>query len=477
MNPNAPMNVEIDFKDLVFVIIKKMWLMILVGIVFASALFGFKYTASTNDANVLDISVRLEGESDVAYSQRVQNVNRAKDIVNSMDALNVQIENQRQYVTDSIMMQIDPMNEAVATAQIIITLDDSMTAGMDTALVSSYSQALKSGEYLAELAEELGTEQEYIKELITVSYVSASSVVVNSDEAYGSAAAVTVTIVGPSAEYSDKIMDCVLAELEVAYSELNSAMCPHTITLTDRQSFYMVDNYTRDLQYNAANRFETLQKQIELYDEALEELVPEIGVSSKDNVFAYFSFGDDSWVNNSPSLSGSIKFALVGFLFGAFIVALLVILNYVFGKRFSTQAQFFGRFSLVRRIGVAKPIHKRSGFSALIDKHTGDDNALTEESNNKLIAANIKNLTIGMNKVLVTGTAELARVENLFKSLDVKVEIKDSFFAKPESLETISEYDGVIIVEQRNYSNCRLISEELKLIANSKTKLIGAIVI
>ena len=84
---------------------------------------------------------------------------------------------------------------------------------------------------------------------------------------------------------------------------------------------------------------------------------------------------------------------------------------------------------------------------------------------------------MNMNKVLFTGTAETTKIEKLVKDLGLKFDVKASVFDDPGCLETISEYDGIIIVEQRNYSDCSLIAEELKLIENVNTKLIGAIVI
>jgi len=477
MDSNAQQPVEIDFKDLLFVIIKRIGLVFLTGIVFAGALFGYKFITYTKDANVLDTSVKLEDETDVKYAERILNVNRAEDIINSIDALNSQTDMQREYVANSILMQIDSMNEAVTTAQYIIEIKDDSANGMDKALVSSYSVDIKSGDYLAKLSEELGTEQSYLKELIQVEYASSSAVVVSNEGKGSSVGTLTVTVIGPATDYSDKIMDCVVNEIDSTYAGLNSSIVPHTITLVGRQSFYMVDINTRDLQYNAANRFASIQKQIETYDESLDKLVSELGVSSKESLYEYFSSDSVNGSGDSYSWGSAIKFAVIGFLGGAFIALLIVFVKYIFGKRFETQAKFFGRFSRVYKIGVAKPDGKRSGFSKLIDLKTGDDNELSAENSLKLMAANIKNLTSGMNRILVTGTADTSKIKVLLSELKIDADVKESIFADPTTLAQISEYDGVIIVEQRNYSDCKKVAEELSLIANTSTKLIGAIVI
>ncbi len=478
MNPDAKQPfLEINIKDLLFVLVRKAGIAFLVGFILSGAMFGYKIFTGTNDSNILDASVRLDGETDAKYMERVQSINRAKDIINSINAINGQIDSQREYVANSVIMQIDAMNEAVTTAQYVITIDDNKTNGMDSALVSSYSQDLMTGEYLADLADELGTEQGYLVELIKVEYDKTTSVVVNTDGTSGNACSFKITVVGPTTDYTDKIMDCILGEVVSVYADLNSNMIPHTIALAGRQSSYTVDSLTRDLQYNAANRFEALQKQIDLYNISLDDLATKLGVSDKEAFYTSFALNDNDDGESGPSLGTAIKFALIAFAFGVLVVMLIVVMDYLFAKRFATQSKFFGRFPGIKKIGVARPAGKRSAIIKFIDRKTGDDSALSDENSNKLLAANIKNLTAGMGKVLFTGTAEVSKIKDLVKELDIKADVKASFFEDPSCLESVSEYDGIIIVEQRDYSDCKLVNEELKLISNTSAKLIGAVVI
>ena len=479
MDSNTHQVVEIYLKDLIFVAIKKIGIMFLVGAVFAGILFCYKYISGINDANALDISNRLDDETDLQYSERVINVNRAGDYIKSIDALNNQIDNQREYVACSILMQIDPENEAVTTAQLVVTIEDDFSSGIDAALVSSYSQDLQSGEYLAGLADELGTNQGYLKELISVSFYSASSslIVVNSDVSTGGAGTITITVIGPTTDYTDKIMDSILEEVDCKYNELNESLVAHSIVVAGRQNYYMVDRNTRDLQYSAVNQFETIQKQIDSYDKSLDELSSKIGVDDKDAIYAYFS--NESYDDNQStySLTASVKYALIGFAIGAFLVLVWVFIDYVFGKKFANQSKFFGRFIWVKKIGVLKPTKKRSRFEAFIDKKTGDDNDLSEEKAKKILAANINNLTRGMNKVLFTGTAEISRIKELVSELGINAVIVGSIYEDPTCLESISEYDGIIVVEQRDYSDCKAVADELEFITNTNAKLLGAIII
>lgn len=476
MNSNTNKTFEIDIKDMFLVILKKIGIVVLSGLILSCSIFIYKFTSSLKTANSLNISEKLNGESDIDYSKRVRSVNRAVDIFSSIDKLNEQIEIQREYVADSIIMQIDATNESVSTAQFVLSIDDEISTGIDSALVASYSNYIISGDYLNILANECGTKPEYLKELISVNYSDNSSVVFNSEGSIGYTGILTITVIGPNYNFSEKIMNCIVEEIESKYSDFRVSIVPHAMSFVGRQSTNMVDNHTRDLQYSAVNRFETIQKQIDAYNDSLDKIASSLGVKNKENL--YNGLRDLNLGNQTNiSMNNAIKGAVIGFAIGVFIVLLVISFNYVFGKKFLTQTSFFDRFPEIRKIGVVKPLKKRSKFSVYIDKKSGDDNDLSDEINNKILAANIKNLTVGMNKVMITGTADSKMIKGIVSKLNLQFDVKDSVFVDPSCLESISSYDGVILFEQRKYSSNRMIAEELELIKNADTELIGAVII
>ena len=475
----------IDIIDLLFVLLKKILLILLVGIVFAAGLGGYKLfkslkaasSANTSTATgVFDISKKLDGETETQYSVRVRNVNRAGDLINSINVLNNQIENNRKYVANSIFMQIDSENEASSTANLVVTLDRNQSTRVDLALVSSYRQYILSGEYLVPLSEELNINQGYITELITATYDN-SSIMVNTAGESSDVAVVSITVIGPTVEFTDRIMDLIIESVNAKCNELNTTVVSHTVSIAARQSSYKVDSTTRDRQVSTTNRFESLQTQINNYDKALDTIALDLGVD-KSSIYNHFSLSENEITQNSGISTKSIlKYSIVGFAFGFVLIVVVIALNYIYGNKFSTQAKFFARFSWVEKVGVNKPLKKRNKISRKIDIVAGDDNDLSIEKSNQLMANNIKNITSGMNKVLVTGTADNSKIEDLVKSLGINAVVKSSFFNDPQGLKNLSDYDGIIIVEQRNYSKCKLVEEEIKMIENAHAKLIGAIII
>ena len=50
-------------------------------------------------------------------------------------------------------------------------------------------------------------------------------------------------------------------------------------------------------------------------------------------------------------------------------------------------------------------------------------------------------------------------------------------FSDPSVIKTASEYDGIVLVEQRGVSQRKAINEQIRLLKNSGTIIIGAIVL
>ena len=477
MSRNYQKYIQISLKDLFYVVLRKIWIIVLIGCLSSGILFAYSLFSSTNDANVLDVSVRLDNENDVSYADRVRNVNRAKDVLISINALTKQIDSQRDYLSKSIIMQIDYTNEAVTSAQVVVCIKNNQVSDADKALFAAYSQELMSGGYLNELAQELGTDQIYLKELISFTRENTNSVSVNYDPDLYSTDAYTIVVKGPNTDFTDSVMERILEEVSVVSKDLNNSIASHSVLVAGKQSYYTFDSATRDLQHLSANRSDALQKQIDAYDASLNDIASHLGLSNKSNFYSYFSYNDDSWIYTRPSIISTSKSSLKGFIVGAFLVVFIISANYIFGNRFSTQGKFFGRFPNIRKIGVVKPMKKRSRFAQYIDRRTYDDSELSYEDSYALIAANIKNLTVGMNSIMVTGTVDPTKIKELVDKLKIKADVKESFFKNPSNLASVSDYDCIIIVEQRNYSDCRLVSEEINLISNVDSKLIGALII
>ena len=470
----------ISIRDLLYSVIRRLGVILLVAVVIGGILFSYKLIQKVKSGNVLDTAAKLsENESDYQYQLRVQNIDRARDIVYTIDKINAQIENQRHYLTDSVFMQIDAENEYQSTAQIVLTLENNDTNGLDTALFSAYEREIKSGNYLSEYADKIGTKPDYIKELITFSSTPAGSTIISLDNDVDRAGSMYISIIGPSKEFVDDVTDMVLKEIENICSELNVSVAPHKISVVGIQQVIRIDQTTREGQVTQTARLETLQKQIVTYNESLDKIADELGLSDKEELLVYFAENPGTGTSGNISVMSmvkpAVKFGAIGFIAGIFIMVVFFILKYVFGKKIISQAQFFSIFN-IRKIGVMKPSGKRSKYASFIDVKTEDDTTINKEDHQKLIGANYANITKSYGKILITGTCDPKVMGEAVKALGIKGDLKPGINKDPEVLKAVTDYDGIVLFEQRNVSLKKDIESEISLIDNSGTEIIGAVI-
>ena len=491
MDPNEFDTTEsyINIKDLFYVALKKLWIILIAGAVLGCVLFGFKFFQRTQTVNVLDVSEKMnDKETDVQFELRKQNVDRARDIYNALETVKVQIAYQREYVNNSLYMQIDSENEYEATAQILLTLNKSDSAGMDLALFGAYEQDIRSCKFLNEYVEKKDYKMDYVQELITFSSRAANESVIVLDGNAAKTGSLYIKVYGPTEEFTEEVTDLIIKEVERKYADLNRDIAPHTIKVVGVQNICKVDWNTRDTQAAQIAKLESLQKQVASYTDSLDSVAVRIGLEDGEAILNYYDAVKKAEAEGVPlvysttkvslksMLKPAIKIGAIGFCLGAFLILVLVILKYIFGKKFTSQAQFFGMFTDIRKIGVLNPSGKRSKYDIALDIRSENDSGMSAENNRKMICANYNNLTKD-KKILITGTGDRKATEEAVKAIGLKGDYKHDIFGNPDILNSVPDYDGVVIIEQRGRSLFKNVSNEVQLIRNGGAEVIGAIII
>lgn len=479
----------IDLKDLFFALIRKIWTILIVGAILGSALGGYKIAKRVKTYDILDAGTKLNSsETDIQYQLRVQNINKARGYVDMISRVNSQINQQRQYISNSIYMQINPDSVYQSTAQIAVEIPDCNINGMDSVLLSAYERELKSGDYLDEYANEINVKPEYIKELFSFNTSVSNNDIINTQNDFTSVSSMYILVIGPSPEFCDDVMNLIIDKFENVYSVQNSSVIKHSYTIVGIQQNVRIDDSLRTSQNNQVNKIDNLQKQITSYYDSLDKVAKDLGLSGRAEIIEYFDSHEEMLVSGIPTdfseknisrfsmLKSGVKYGAVGFILGSFITVVFILFKYLYGKKFTSQAQFFGEFSAVRKIGVMKPISKRSKFIQCIDRFTEDDTKLSDENCNKLIKFYYENLTHKYNKVLITGVCDPKIFSSSIKKLGLSGDCKPNMFNNPEVLEKLKDYDAVVLLEQRDYSLKKDVRNEISLISNSGKDIIGAII-
>ncbi len=482
---------EISFKDLVFYIFRNILIVFIAGAIVGCA-FGLKaYFVKSTTNDVLDVSKKLNSsETDYQYQARVISVSRARTFVKMIENTNKEIDYEREYISDSVFMQIDPNKVYQSTAQISITLQGNYTNGVEDTLISAYGRDLLACDYLADYASGMGKKLDFIKELFSFSSADVvdKSINVNYQD-LKSTSSFYICIVGPSQEFCDDIMSSVLNEINRIHGELNTSVAAHSYSVVSVQNIVESNNFYREKQNEHMIKIDSLQADIVNYYIGLSNLAEELGLSDNDDFIKYFETHEEVFVDGVPTdyseqtvkadinIKSLIKKTVIGFVIGSALVIVWFVICYLFSKKVISQTQFFGLFPDLVKIGVMKPVGKRNAYVSFLDKCCEDDTELSCEKLNKLITTNCNNLTKDYKKILITGVGDKNSMDSALKELKLNGDYMPNLFDNPEVLDKVFEYDCVVLLEQRNVSLYRDIKNEIRLISNSGTKIVGAILI
>ena len=475
---------DISVKDLVALVLKKAGAVVLTGVIASGLCVGLtavrNLTVSDKEdkPGVLDIENMLDGETEEQYASRVRTVERANALVDNIATLNVQSDKQNNYLASSILMQLDPVNTASSSVQILIDSDND-DIGLIGSLCTAYENAMVRGDYLEQMAGEYGTQAGFIQELIRYSDSVGGSnsdlntVDLNSMLAGSETGMIYIVVVGPDTVFTDSLLEQIIDRAVSLQDEFSEQIVNHSISFAGRSNTTGYDPYVNETQLTTLSAINTIQTQINNNNKSLDDIATSLGLKSRNDLLDSANLTSTSKYSKLPYG----KYAGVGLVIGLFAALAFVVLQYFWGRKIVTQTQFFSIFGGIDKIGVCKPQGKRSGLRTALDKMTDDDSRLSEENTNKLIAHNFRNSTLGMNKVLVTGFADKECVDKLMKDMGVNADVKLDIFGNPDILGEAGKYDGIVLVEQRGVTLKKEVSEEVRLLGNSGSRIVGAIIL
>lgn len=471
-------SVLIDTKDVFFYILRRIKVVIVLSLVLCMlglSFAWFRKTTFVETYNMLDISSKIPGETDDNYNNRCNKVNQAIHVMETIDYLSTRAQIQNEYLSNSILMQLDPLNTAVSDAQLAI-ISDSEFSGVPDALCIAYEIEIRNGDFINDVANSLGCEPKYVSELITVN----SSAInegngddISSSTANASVVILNIEVVGESTEITDTILDSILTDIFTYNEEINSNVSiAHSIDLIGRQSSVSYSDSVSEAQLIASTYTHDIQQRINNQNNVLDSLAKQLGYSDRNGLY---SPPTGNIIANSKK--PFIEFGLVGFLSGAILAVIILFATYVWGKKVLTQKQFFLMFNDIDSIGICKPLSSKSVLSQYIDKKTGDDIGLTVDAIDRLISYNYRNLIVGMNKVLITSTLDSEYVKKKIKDLDIVGDVRLDMFSNPDILAQAASYDGIVMIEQRALSDKKKVEAQIKLLKNTGRKIIGAVLL
>ncbi len=446
---------ELELGDMLIQVFRR-WIILILAAVIGAALF-------TGYSCLKGISGPRAAQA-VAEAQAAQeNAGGESELYQTrMDGMNVlrseymhTILGQSRYIQNSIMLQLNPYAVNRASAALYVYSDSENDTDANS-LVNVYASAATSAQVLQPIAEDLGTEYQYLNEVIEA-------------ETDYDANAVLLTVSYTDAENAERIMERILTALADRADGYSGEWPNHRIAAADIRNSVVVDHELSEHQY-------AVWVDLHNYNMSWSKINEDI-TGLRNAVVGNVS------IPETRSLTMDIVIgAVVGFLVGFAVLCLA----YLVSDKLRSDDE-------VRRMGSYRVYknnispEKRSSAQALLDGVQGMDR-FREHSYKRFADLFVPELE-EKDMLLLATTLDEADISEISEKLGAELkealkEKKPGFEIKvcghadtaAEAVEALRDADAVLLVERCHKSVLKSVYNELELLSHVREDVMGVMV-
>ena len=456
-------NQELDLKDLLYCVLQH-WRKILAIAIALALVFGF-YKAYRTLRPLRDSAAVAEQRA--AYENSLEDFERAKgQLQDNVDEQLARLESLAEYNESSVLMRIDPMNEWVGIVRLYI--EPEMQADMlpdeqnnrIKRFVSAYDGLLKSSEMLEALAAKSPETDEvrYLSEVFSVS-----------DDP--DAATIEVKLKGSTAKAVEQMPETVKQFLAERYESMCDAIGAHSYAILTEDVYKTIDSGLKTTQANNLKAITDCNDMITKAKKALTD-----------------------WEGNKPTapqsrrgaVKSAIKYAILGFIVGAAIVAFWYTAKYAMNPSFKTDDDWRNyKLPVLGRITREQQKKKfLPGLDALLDRIFGRAQRTTTEQSCALAAQSVGAALKkqGCKEATLVGRLPENQAETLARQMDaaetdISLRYAGDALTDPAAARALENTDKVLLLAERYGTRYADVEQTLTLLtAWGKTPL-GVVVV
>ena len=472
----------ITVADLIKEIVRRFWIVITAAVVLAVLLGGYKYVKDSAAAKV-----SIDTTSDTVVSNLSDEDQKE---VNNILLIQDNMEQQQEYVENSILMQIDPYNESTGTLQYFFDVGsylNSNTQDYSSNLLNLYQSYVNNGILVEDLVENgVDLDGQYLGELITCE-VQTGVLLNNTSDAVvleDSVSAFNIKVVNVDEascrELTEKIVECVQAY----QSKLNTSVGQHDLTLMDESYSQVVDRDLWTYKFDRVNSIVSMQDKIETLKEDLS--TEQLDAVKKYSDVSKEQMDEAEEADESASISVSIskKYVAVGALAGIILACLFIIICYIMRGTIN-KAEDLQYLYNMRVFGELNVRSRKNIFLSLWNKVIGKkEKEMPLEEQAMLLKSNLQ-ITCEKNhirKLLICGYDEdnlgyMKHVLEPLKDQGIEIDYVSDLLYSPAALNKLSEYDKIVFVEEIRKSQYSEIIKAIELCLEQQVEILGAIVV
>ncbi len=455
---------EIDLKDLMIQIMKH-WRRILVfGFLLALALGSFRcYKAYVSyQTELQDEKAKRENSFEVWEYE-----NTKQKLEENIERIDDKMDQIKEYQQNSILMNMEPYDYYWAYSRYFVTTNYKVDPELGLqntdytdSVVMAYSSMVVDNALYDEVRGILGVsaDDRYVSEVFRFDTDTESDMI-------------TIQAVGKTANEAKAVLEAVREKMNASTDKISTDVQEHEIKLISEKNEhinYDDENSVSDIKIKTLKNYYE-DRYLELNDMLLEDQKQLVELE-KDRPVVEFS------------ISGVIKFAILGFAAGIFLVMMWYAAFYVIGGSVKTEDDLVRRMKL-RILGrYSRPF----GKGLFIDKKLRHMEGVTEHNDTqekalKLAAANINALSDEKDKVYLVSTLpedELKEAHKILsKSVSVKLSYGGNVLASPAAVQALADADKIVLAESLRFSQRVDIEREVAELKSLGKEILGVVLI
>lgn len=478
--------VEIDMREVFAYIARKFKTVLLWGVVFMLVMGGyrgFKNVSTKNDEAAVSAeqedyekSLALYDAQKAAYEEEIENIYS-------------QLNSEKEYQENSILMSIDPFNEYRDTVTYYVYTDYQIMPGMDyqnvdpaSSILAAYATAAENIDMNSEIIQNMNVEitSRDLQELISVSCDRNADNNTSAKAETGTTSAeasatikvpketrvLTITTIGNTQELADQLMNYVKEQISSQKDTITAEIGEHELRLIHESSGITVD---QDLQEELAlhsDTIVTLQENLASLQESLDALEKPEAPSA------------GSW---KYVIANTLKYAALGFLIGAVLAALFIGIAFVNKDLCSEDDELTERYG-IPVLGSIASHEPRGAFERWSDRIRGiQRNATAEDQQYALIMEYLRNLKNQPGSIAVVSDMDGEKARKIVGHLKEHVGTINLVYSgntatDAEAMHSMNEQDTVLLLTDRDSSTRKNVTKILKSCTNCGKKICGAVV-
>ena len=457
---NAPR--EINGKHVFIFMLRRWRLMVALGIILALVLGAYQ---AVNGLKNRENDFKSYYKAVDEYNASLKEYETRKEMLELEIQKKVKTsEAQLLYLEESILMNMNPDKKTQVSADILITLDKLVLdryshEAYDPAdsLISLYSGRIVSEADLSEFTAD-GINEKYIRELISVKLEASNNII-------------AVTVSHPDEAVAVSILDEILNTADTCKASIEKQTFAHSLTVIKGKPEQVYDAALKESQEKANALLSSYNTSLTSSQSDLKKLAKPSGVTVSEPSFTNI-------------VIKSCIFAVLGFILGAGIIAVMRAIAYFCGAKIRSEAEL-AELNTVRVLGNTV-IPGKTRFlpcvDRLIDSFEGIDTDISHEQKQEILAFNIREAIGSAKSLLLIGGAEQIDFELLKQHLktalpDVEISIQRDIHKNVSAYCKLNQNDAVILVEKINATKYRDLNKIKSFVEAKGKALAGCILV